>query len=127
MSMMYQSRKRNYRAYDEKIYQVYNDGIIELNEKTNKKDKYNTVIRGQFDLSVTHREWFRNLGITAEDVYYASADDKTISMKVAVRGKIRVNPQWVAVIDEVKYSIYRFYFNPKRNETEISLVVIESG
>lgn len=108
----------------ERIYQVYNDGIIELNSKTNQKDKYNTVTRGEYELSIEHREWFRDLGITAEDVYYASAEDKSISMKVAVRGKIRVNPQWVAVIDNRRYSIHRFYFNPKRNETEISLVVM---
>lgn len=106
------------------IYQVYNAGVVEFYTKTIMKDRFNTPIRGQYSKDLVLRDWFRKLGITSEDTYHASADDKKLTRKIAIRGDIDVDVKWFASIDGKEYEIYRYYYAYKKNETEISLVEV---
>ena len=111
----------------ETVSEVYNAGVAEFFSKVPKKDKYNTVIRGQFDYKTIYKAWFRKLGITSQDTYNAHADDKSLSRKIAIRGDIDIDVKWFVKIDNKSYEIYSFYYAYKRNETEINLVEVSSG
>ena len=106
------------------IAPVYNDGVIYFYEKDRTKDEYGTPIRREHEKSLVFKEWFRYIGITAEDTYYSNAEDKRLSLKVAVRSNVQINVKWTVEINGVSYEIYRQYYNSRKNETEISLVEV---
>lgn len=106
------------------IQQVYNDGRAVFVELIQKVDDYGTPIRGEGEEEIHHEQWFRYLGITAQDVYYAHADDKNLSSKIALKGNVKINTKWRAGVNGKRHEIYRTYYNPKRNETELSLVEV---
>ena len=113
------------RKRPEVIQPVYNDGFAKFYDIIEKTDEWGTPIRGEFEKGNLQLEiWFRYLGITAQDVYYAKADDENLTSKIAVRGNIRINTKWQLEINDVNYQIYRTYFNPKNNESELSLVEV---
>ena len=38
--------------------------------------------------------WYRKLGVTAEDMYYAKADSKEMKGKIAIKGDVEVDTKW---------------------------------
>lgn len=112
------------RKRPEVIQEVYNAGKITLQETRPKVDEYGTPIRGQESLYDLNSYWFRELGLTASDIYHAHADDTDLTRKVAVRGNILIDVKWKAKISNRQYEIYRAYYNPKKHETELNLVEV---
>lgn len=108
------------------LHSVYTSGVVTFGEKVQKKDKYNAPIRGKFEIKPCRKEWFRQLGITAQDTYYASADQTQLSRKIAIRGDVVINPEWVAEIEGKKYTVYRVFYAYRHNETEISLSEVKA-
>lgn len=119
MSKFYETRPDKY------IKPVYNDGVVTLFSKTPKKDKFNTPIRGEYTESEVVKHWFRRLGVTIQDTYYSSADDKEVKEKIAIKGNQQIDCKLMAKAFKKSYEIYRVYFNANKNETEISLVEVE--
>ena len=113
------------RKRPEVIQPVYNDGLVTLIEYTQKVDDYGTPIGG-LEPRVIDKYWYRDISLTASDTYYAHADDTELSSKIAIRGKVKINPKWLAKID-TDHEIYRTYYNPKKNETEISLKEVQQN
>lgn len=113
------------RKRPEVIQPVYNDGLVTLIEFTQAVDEYGTPIGG-LKPKIINQHWYRDISLTASDTYYAHADDTELSSKIAIRGKVKINIKWVAEIDNVEHEIYRTYYNPKKNETEISLKEVQS-
>lgn len=106
------------------IQPVYNDGVATFKTIEHEVDEFNSPIRNGGKEVEQGKLWFRYLGVTASDTYYAHADDADITIKIAVRGNRNVNSKWVVYIRDVKHEVYRVYFNPKKNETEISLMEV---
>lgn len=107
------------------IQPVYNAGKIQFIQVVPKKDKFGTVIRGEYDELILSSHWFRHLGITASDNYFAHADDVDISRKLAIRGNIELSTKYIAKISGRSYEIYRIFYAYKNNETEISLKEVD--
>lgn len=107
------------------IQPVYNAGKIQFIQVVPKKDKFGTVIRGEYTEAEVSSHWFRHLGITASDTYYAHADDVDISRKLAIRGQKPINTKFIAKIGDKSYEIYRIFYAYKNNETEISLKEVD--
>ena len=108
------------------IHQVYNAGKVTLYETQPRLNEYGSPIRGEEELVPKVSYWFRELGLTASDVYHAHADDTDLTRKLAVRGNILVDVKWKAQATNKLYEIYRAYYNPKQNETELNLVEVAS-
>lgn len=106
------------------LHPVYTTGIVVFGTKVQKKDKYGTPIRGQYETSEAYRDWYRKLGITAQDTYYANADDASITRKIAIRGDVDIDVKWVAELGGKSYTVYRVFYSYKNNETEISLAEV---
>lgn len=104
------------------VAQVYNAGVIEFYSKQDLEDDYGTVI-GSVD-TLTYEDWYRKLGITSEDVYYAHSDNKELTRKVAIRGDVEIDTKWSARIEEKQFEVYRTFYAYKNNELEISLVEV---
>ncbi|MGF3073224.1 hypothetical protein ACQV2T_06730 [Facklamia sp. P13069] len=107
------------------IQPVYNAGKITFYSVSPKKDKFGTIIRGEYQEEKVSSHWFRHLGITASDTYYAHADDVDISRKLAVRGKTNISTKYIAKIGDKIYEVYRYFYAYKNNETEISLKEVD--
>ena len=105
-------------------HSIYNHGIVEFVEIVTRTDEFGTPLRGKFTEKIIYRDWYRKLGITAEDTYFANADDKVLSRKVALRGDVNVDVKWRAKIDGKYFSVYRVFYSYKRNETEVSFVEV---
>lgn len=103
---------------------TYNHGIVEFVEIITQTDEFGTPLRGKFAEQLIYRDWYRKLGVTAEDTYFANADDKVLSRKVALRGDVSVDVKWHAKIDGKYFSVYRVFYSYKRNETEVSFVEV---
>ena len=67
------------------IAQVYNAGVIYFYRKQQQYGSMNTPIRGKYTIILTEKHWFRQLGVTAEDIYYARSLESDVNMKVAIR------------------------------------------
>lgn len=111
------------RKRPEVIQQVYNDGLVQFIELKRVVDDYGTPIHAS-EPEVKAEMWYRDLSLTASDTYFAHADDTDLNSKIAVRGKVKVSVKWIAGISGTEYEIYRTYYNPKNNETEISLMEV---
>lgn len=107
------------------IQQVYNDGRAVFTQFTQAVDDYGTPIRGEGVEEIVREQWFRYLGITAQDVYYAHADDKNLSSKIALKGNVHIDTKWRVGVNGKTHEVYRTYYNPKRNETELSLIEVQ--
>lgn len=107
------------------IQQVYNDGRAVFTRITQAVDDYGTPIRGEGEEEIVREQWFRYLGVTAQDVMYAHADDKNLSSKIALKGYIVIDTKWRVGVGGNVHEVYRVYFNPKRNETELSLIEVQ--
>lgn len=117
--------ERDYlRRPDKYFHKVYNSGVINLGKMEKQYDDYGTPLES-IEFNKKKETWYRNLGVTANDVFYARADDKEISRKVAVRGFAEVDVKWHAQINKSTYAIYRVYYNHKEDETEISLAEVD--
>lgn len=107
------------------IHQVYNDGVIVFKVKETQYDEFGTPLTDEPIETKVSAWWFRRLGKTNEDVFVALSDSKRLSEKVAIRGNVPINIKWSAEISGKAFEVFRDYYNPKRNETEISLVEVE--
>lgn len=103
---------------NETVAQVYNDGVITFYSKTDAEDEYGTPIAGVETEML--KAWYRRMGGRAEDVFYARSLGKDINLKVAIRGEVYINPHWSAKATN-KYEVYSVDYNPKNDETIISL------
>lgn len=102
------------------IAQVYNDGLIKFYEKVDAYDPdYGTPIPGGTE-ELKLSAWYRRMGSRAEDVFYARSLGKDINLKVAIRGNVYIDTHWKAKTD-LEYEVYQSDYNPKNNETIISL------
>ena len=106
------------------IHPVYNAGRVGLYSVTQQKDKYGTPIRGKYDYKQVMRPWFRKLGITADDIYYANADSARLDRKVAIARDVDIDTTWIARIENKEYEIYRRFYSWKNDETELSLIEV---
>ena len=106
------------------IAQNYNDGVIEFYTKEQIVDEYNTPIRGKYEETIEYADWFRYLGVTAQDVYYSNADGSKVVQKVAIKGKVIVDTKWSVRIETKHYEVYRSFVNGETNETELSLAEV---
>ena len=102
------------------IHQVYNDGLAKFVTLVPEVDKYGTPTGEFIEKSMIER-WYRRTGARAEDVYFARSLNKDINLKIAMRGNLRIDTTWGAVLDDRRYEIYTSDFNPKNNETIVSL------
>lgn len=84
----------------------------------------NTPIRGKYTTVLAEKHWFRQLGVTAEDIYYARSLESDIHMKVAIRGNRTIDTKWIAKIGKKTYEIYRMFYSYGNDETEISLTEV---
>lgn len=114
----------SYTPYD-KINQIYTDGIVWFCSKTLKKDRFGTPLNGQYDTKVERKEWFRYLGVTSQDILDARSLDTDVHLKIAVRGHLTIDTQWLVKFGQKTYEIYRCYYAYKRDEMEISLVEVQ--
>lgn len=106
------------------ISHVYNDGklSIVLVSQTGYYDEYNTWIPSSVSEETEQKTyWFRDLGITAQDLYYAQSLGTLITRKVAIKGKRRIKADGVVKINDSVFSIHRVFYSYKNNETEITL------
>lgn len=107
-----------------KIAPVFNDGIVSICHKIQKKDKFNTPIRGVYETEEIMKSWYNLMGVTAQDTYFANADGKHVTSKIMIRGKVRIDPTWSVKLDGKDYEIYRSYYNAKDDGTEITLTEV---
>ena len=114
-------REKDYlRRPDKYFHKVYKDGMADIGTKEVVKDEYGTPI-GREEFNSKSRRWYRRLGITAEDLFYARSDGKEVQKKIAFEGFVESSPEWHIKIGEVIYAIDRIYYNPKDNESEFTL------
>ena len=114
-------REKHYiRRPDKYFHKVYNAGQADFGKKEQIKDEFGTPIgRDEFESKV--RLWYRRLGITAEDLFYARSEGKEVQKKVAVKGYIDATPDMEVKIKDQLYAIDRIYYDPKDDETEFTL------
>ena len=108
------------------IVPVYNHGVVAFQEKQKRIGKYGTVIHGEYDLKEIRKDWYRIIGVSSEENFHAHSLEKQVDLRIAVKWLANISSSWLAVIDGKHYSIFRVYQNAKRNETEISLMEVES-
>ena len=119
-------RERDYmKRPDKYFHKVYNAGIAEFGSMEKEYDKFGTPI-GTQTFQSKMKAWYRHLGVTASDVYYASADDKEVNRKLAIKGHVEVDTKWHVKIQEKTYAVYRVFYAFREDETEISLVEVGS-
>ncbi|HCX2294923.1 TPA: phage head closure protein [Staphylococcus aureus] len=99
--------------------QTYNDGILELLVQQTLYDRYHTKIGS--DYLTFKRFWFRKLGITSEEQYFAMQVDTVVIMRVAISKTTDINSHMKVKINGKVYGISRVYHNYNKNETELSL------
>lgn len=111
----------------QKINEVYNDGIVSFVRYSFDKDKYNTKLTTKTD-EVVKKFWFRTLGISATEMYQAKQVDTEVSTRIAVRLFYNITDYLLSelyvVIKNKEYTIARIYHNHNKNETELSLVEV---
>lgn len=115
-------RRDYFRTKRGPVSQVYNAGTVTFFEKQVEKDKYGTII-GSVNTEV-YKDWYRKLGITAEDIHFAHADSKELTRKVAIKGDRDIDTKWSAQIGDKEFEVYRVFYAYRNNETEISLVEV---
>ena len=89
--------------------QTYNDGILELLVQQTLYDRYHTKIGS--DYSTFKRFWFRKLGITSEEQYFAMQVDTVVIMRVAISKTTDINSHMKVKINGKVYGISRVYHN----------------
>lgn len=106
-----------------KLIKNYNGGILEFIKKEVETDKYNTPIKVT-NVSIG-RFWFRQLGITSNELYQAMQIDTVIKLRVAIRLYVQldhiIDSDLRVMINNKVYSIIRVFHNSTKNETELSL------
>lgn len=114
-------REKDYlRRPDKYFHKVYNAGKADIGVKERLKDEFGTPIgRSEFQSKLVM--WYRNLGITADDSYYARAEGTEVERKIAIKGYRDINTQWHVKLTNKTYAIHRVYYNPKDDETELTL------
>lgn len=105
----------------QKVNQTYNDGIVSIFEVSIAKDKFNTPIKHKKTETLVKRFWYRVLGITAEEQYYAYQVNEDIALRIAFPLCKNANVKHIVHLKDKKYAITRVFQNTKKNETELSL------
>ena len=101
------------------IQQVYNDGVIKFYAKTDSEDEYGTPIPGV--KTEVLKAWYRRMSARSQDIFEARSLGKDIDFKVAIRGNVEIDTKWSAETSNKTYEIYMKDYNPKNQETIISL------
>lgn len=112
---------------NELVNQVYNDDVITFKSKVPKKDGYGTPIPGQYDFEEKLQSWFRTVGITSIEIVDAKSLDTDLTKKVAIGGNQEIDSKRRAFIGSRQFEIFRCYYNPNKDETEISLVEVNTN
>lgn len=126
--VMTMSNKDYFKIKRGPITEVYNGGIISFYEKEVLKDKFGTPIN-RYNEKLISEDWYRYLGLTAQDIYYARADDKQLTVKIAIKGQVNIDVKWRATLNDVNgktFEVYRSFYNYRRDETELSLMEVRS-
>lgn len=119
-------REKHYlRRPDKYFHKIYNAGIADIGVADKTYDDFGTPI-GKAEFQSRTKAWYRNLGITAEDVFYARSDNTELQKKIALKGYVEVNTKWQVKITSQNYEVYRVYYNPKDDETELNLVEVSA-
>lgn len=101
------------------IQQVYNDGVITFFSKKDSEDEYGTPIPGV--KTEVLKAWYRRMSARSQDIFEARSLGKDIDFKVAIRGNVEIDTKWSAETSDKTYEIYMKDYNPKNQETIISL------
>ena len=101
------------------IQQVYNDGVIKFYSKVDSEDEYGTPIPGVKTEAL--KAWYRRMSARSQDIFEARSLGKDIDFKVAIRGNVEIDTKWSAETGNKTYEIYMKDYNPKNQETIISL------
>lgn len=102
--------------------QTYNDGILEIQEKHTLFDQHNTRIGA--GLVTIKRFWFRKLGVTSEEQYFAMQVDTKVSMRVAIPKRFDIDSNMKVKIKNKVYGIARVFYSDYKKETELTLVEV---
>ena len=123
-------REKDYlRRPDKYFHKIYNAGKADIGSMEKVHDEFGTPI-GSSEFVSQMKMWYRNLGVTASDVFYAQSDGTDIEKKIALRGYLDISTKWHVKMKNPKgvektYAIYRVYYNPKDDETELNLVGVD--
>lgn len=101
------------------IQQVYNDGVIKFYSKEDSEDEFGTPIPGV--KTEVLKAWYRRMSARSQDIFEARSLGKDIDFKVAIRGNVEIDTKWSADTGNKTYEIYMKDYNPKNQETIISL------
>lgn len=124
-------REKDYlRRPDKYFHKVYNAGIADIGNMETVRDEFGTPV-GKDKFISQLIMWYRHLGITASDVFYAQSDGTELEKKIALKGYLDISTKWYVKMKSPKgvektYAIYRVYYNPKDDETELNLVGVDS-
>lgn len=120
-------REKDYlRRPDKYFHKVYNAGKADIGQMEKAYDDFGTPL-GNETFNSKMVMWYRHLGITASDVFYAQSDNTELEKKIALKGYLDISTKWHVKMNdrsgkEKTYAIYRVYYNPKNDETELNLV-----
>lgn len=118
-------REKDYlRRPDKYFHKVYNAGKADIGSMEKVYDEFGTPI-GSSEFVSQMKMWYRHLGITASDVFYAKSDNTDLQKKIALRGYLDISTKWHVKMNDRLYTIYRVYYNPKDDETELNLVGVD--
>lgn len=109
---------------DKYFHKVYNAGLADIGNKEEVYDEFGTPVGKQSFESIM-KVWYRHLGVTASDIYYARADDTEVKKKIAIKGYVDIDTRWhVQFAENKEYAIYRVYYNYRSDETELNLIEV---
>lgn len=117
-------REKHYiKRPDKYFHQVYNAGKAYFGEVITERNEYGEPTGNRvFEEHLVR--WYRKLGVTAEDMYYAKADAKEMKGKIAIKGDVEVDTKWHLKMGDRTYAVYRVYFDARKEETEINYVEV---
>lgn len=118
-------REKHYvKRPDKYFHKVYNAGIADIGSKEEVYDDFGTPI-GKKEFKSVRKAWYRHLGVTASDIFYARADDTEVKKKIAIKGYVDIDTRHhVHFTGKEEYAIYRVYYNYRNDETELNLVEV---
>lgn len=109
---------------DKYFHKVYNAGIADIGSKEEIYDDFGTPV-GKQEFTSVMKVWYRHLGVTASDIFYARADNTEVKKKIAIKGYVDIKTSWhVKFTNKENYAIYRVYYNYRNDETELNLIEV---
>lgn len=111
-----------------RVQNAYNDGIITIVKKTNKKDEYNTVIPGKYELEELGWYFFRLKGIHSQDKIEFGNKGIELERQVLIPLNLHIHSGMTAILNNDKETLFDILkVFPDFTNDELEMLLAKEG